>query len=411
MSRSGEKPALGMVVGGIYRLDELLGRGGMGLVYRAWDLRLARPVALKWIRPDLFGGETRVRFLEEARAMARVRHPNVTAIYAFGFHDDVLPYIAMEYVGGRTLRDWIDDHPHGLAVDFTVGLFDQLCVGVQAIHDAGLIHGDLKPENVLVGPAFRVAVTDFGLAETLGNSFEGPRAGTAPYVAPEIIDGRGHADDKLRDVYALGVMAFETLTGELPFAGQTVEEVLRAHLSRAVEPPSEARPGVSRAFDRAVLGAMARRTELRIESAAKFREALARAQRHAASGGGGFRVVLADDDEDFRILVEAILATAFPDATFVHCRTGEEAVRAVDAGRTNLAVLDLNMPAVNGLEAAAAIRASQAGGNTPMLVVTGEGGAGDWRVLQAIGADGFLVKPIDPTALVAAARRLLVTPS
>lgn len=405
-------PTVGeFVADGVYRIQSTLGGGGMGVVYRAWDTRLDRPVALKWIRPGLLTGDHRAQFLEEARAMARVRHPNVTAVYSFGFHEGEIPYIAMEFIGGRTLRHWIDENPHGLPVDVAVGLLDQLCSGTQAIHDAGLLHGDLKPENVIVGPAFRVAVTDFGLSAGLG-AVEGRRAGTAHYVAPELADGRElvPAQATLRDVYSLGVVAYEALTGQPPFDGESVEEVLRAHLAKPIDPPSERRPGLSRAFDRAILAAMAKRPELRTESANYLRRSLAKAQLHASSGGGGYRVVLADDDEDFRILVEAILATAFPDATFVHCSNGTEAVRAVDAGHTDLVVMDLNMPdGVNGLEAAAAIRASERSAETPLLVATGEGGAGDWKVLQSIGADGFLVKPIDPTSLVASARRLMMS--
>src|ERR1700712_1194762 len=188
---SWEGPDVGTLIGDSYRVVGPLGQGGMGVVVLAVDERLERDVAIKLIRPAYTrNANARERFLIEARAMARVRHENVVEIYAFG---ELLqtPYFVMEYVPGTNVAHWLDDgilEDRLPSIDEALGYLDQVCRGVQAIHKAGAVHGDLKPSNVLIGPASRVAVADMGLSrlfDPTGRLGEHPMAGTPAYMAPE----------------------------------------------------------------------------------------------------------------------------------------------------------------------------------------------------------------------------------
>ena len=414
------RPAPGARIADTYRVVRALGEGAMGIVVLAHDERLEREVAIKLIHPDFVtsAGAQR-RFVDEARTMARVRHENVVEIYTFGEHAGA-PYFVMEHVPGRTVDAWVRESGRTLAIDEVIGVLEQVCRGVTAIHRAGAVHGDLKPTNVLVGPAFRIAVADLGLSTVLDRPrIEDPDtvAGTPAYMAPEIVVG-DPIPAALRDrsdVYSLGVMAFELLTGELPFETDDPAEMMRRHVLRAPPVPSERRADLPQALDGVLLRALEKDPARRTASAEAFRRELLAARDAAAQQGalgrararGALRFLVADDDEDFAALVRETLAWAFPQAEVAVALDGALALAELDRAPAALAVIDLDMPGLNGLELTAAIRSSPRGPRLPIIVATARGGAPDWRLLSALGADGFLVKPIDPMALVALARRLV----
>jgi eukaryotic-like serine/threonine-protein kinase len=187
-----EGPQAGTLIGNAYRVVGPLGQGGMGIVVLALDERLQRDVAIKLIRPSYARSPTaRERFLIEARAMARVRHENVVEIYSFGEIDEA-PYFVMEYVPGSNVANWLDDailEDRLPSMDEALGYLDQICRGVSAIHASGTVHGDLKPSNLLIGPASRIAIADMGLSRLFdpssGRPGDHPMAGTPAYMAPE----------------------------------------------------------------------------------------------------------------------------------------------------------------------------------------------------------------------------------
>ncbi|MBX3272676.1 MAG: protein kinase [Sandaracinaceae bacterium] len=403
----------GTTLEGKYELVEELGEGAMGVVYLGKDVQLQRSVAIKFIQPDMVrSDEAHERFLHEARAMARVKHVNVVDIYAYG-EIARTPYFVMEYVRGVTVYDWLEEHgrPH-LSVDEAIGILDQTCRGIAAIHAAGAVHRDLKPTNVLIGPAFRVCVMDLGLSKVLDRPASAPKdtvSGTPAYMAPEVVMGTplSGALEQQADVYALGVMAFEMVTGRLPFNFPSPTETMLAHVEQEPPVPSELRHDLPEAFDRVILAALAKSPTARTQGAEAFRRALLEARESVSSAKRALRILVADDDDDFRALVVETLSYAFPDAEIVAVADGEAAVRAAEAGPVSLAVIDLDMPRMNGLEVTAAFRATPHLEKTPILVVTATGGAPDWRLLSALGADGFVVKPIDPVSLIALARRTL----
>lgn len=407
-------PEAGDVIGGVYRVERVVGTGGMGVVLLATDMQLDRHVAIKLIGPKAGSRDgARRRFLIEARAMAGVRHQNVVQIHTFGEHEGS-SYFVMEYVPGTSLVGWLAAHrERGTppSVDETIGILDQVCRGLEAIHSAGIIHGDVKPGNVLLGPAFRVALTDFGLMRWLGQAEHATLVvGTPAYIPPEVVTSED-AELELTlgaDVYGLGVTAYEMLTGALPYPIETVTDLFAVHGEGVpLELPSEVRPDLAPAFDAVLTKALAREPKERFPTAEAFRKALLAARAATTKPAGPLRVLVADDDEDFRDFTAAVLSAEFPNAAIECVADGQSALRALDLRRTSLAIIDLDMPRMNGVEVTAALRGSRSSRDLAIIVVTAHGGAPDWGLLHQLGADGFLVKPLDPYALIALARRLL----
>lgn len=405
------RPQPGALIAGTYRITRSLGEGAMGIVVLARDEGLEREVAIKLIHPDYVASkDAHRRFVGEARTMARVRHENVVEIYAFGEHQGA-PYFVMEYVPGTTVAAWLRDRAE-LSIDEAIGALDQVCRGLTAIHRAGAVHRDLKPTNVLVGPAFRIAVADLGLARVLDRprtSEADTVSGTPAYMAPEMVRGGlvPPAMQQRADVYSLGVMAFELLTGRLPFETDNAAEMMSRHAREQPPLATELRGDLPSAFDAVLMRALEKDPAGRTSSPEAFRRELLEARETASLATRAQRLLVADDDDDFAALVRETLEWAFPGAEIICVRDGDEALRELDRRPAALAVIDLDMPGLNGIELTAAIRATPKSERMPVLVVTATGGAPDWRLLSSLGADGFLVKPIDPMALVALARRTL----
>jgi len=271
----------GAVVAG-YRIESIVGRGGMGVVYRARELELDRVVALKVIAPELLEDQlVRERFLKEARTAASIEHPNVIPVYAAGERDGIA-YIVMRFIDGDDVRTLVRrDGP--LGPGGAADMAGQAGIGLDAIHRAGYVHRDVKPANVLVDKDGHVYVTDFGLAKQVisqgGATATGRWVGTLDYVAPEQI--RGGRVDARADVYALGGVLSFMLTGRVPFEREGDEAKLWAQLSEPPPVPSRLRSGLPRELDAVVARAMAKDPEARYLSAGD----LGRAARAAASGG------------------------------------------------------------------------------------------------------------------------------
>jgi streptogramin lyase len=255
----GRRIAAGDVVAG-YEVGALIGRGGMGEVYRAVDMQLERPVALKLLTERLSDDERfRERLLRESRLAASLDHPNVVPIYEAGESDGRL-FIAMRYVAGTDLKGLLRQEG-ALAPERAVAIGRQVADALDAAHERGLVHRDVKPSNVLLdqqGGREHAYLADFGLTQSISDSgpTDGQLMGTVDYVAPEQI--RGDTVDGRADVYALGCLLFETLTATLPFTGASDVAVVYAHLED--EPPraSERRPGLSGALDDVLARAMAK---------------------------------------------------------------------------------------------------------------------------------------------------------
>lgn len=271
---------IGMEIAG-YRIDSLLGRGGMSVVYVAEQVRLGRKVALKLLSSDL-GWDThfRERFVRESQMAATIDHPNIIPIYDAGESEAGL-YIAMRYVAGPDLRTLLKSEER-LSVGRTIFILEQIASALDAAHARGLIHRDVKPANVLLDEGTDHAfLTDFGVAKqttAAGLTSVGAFLGTYDYAAPEQIERRDV--DARADVYALGCLLYECLTGSPPYDRPSEIEISNAHLTEPPPAPTHHRPELSNELDRVVATAMAKRSEDRYPSAG----ALAEAARNAALG-------------------------------------------------------------------------------------------------------------------------------
>ena len=263
---------LGTTIGGRYPILGILGSGGMGSVYRSVQPLVDRPVALKLVQPETrHAADTGRRFLREARAVASVSHPAIVTLFDFGIDDDGTAFMVMEHVVGRTLREVLESP--GLDPPAVVDLLLEVLGALDVAHEAGLIHRDLKPENVMLlrepMQHSRLKVLDFGLAKLVDSQSSGPKLtrdgmlfGTPAYMAPEQV--ASSAIDARADLYSVGVMLYEGLTGQLPFDDPQPVAVLQAHLMSPVPRLPDFLP---REMDAVVAMAMAKKPADRFDSA------------------------------------------------------------------------------------------------------------------------------------------------
>lgn len=255
-----QDPLVGQVVDGRYLVESRIAAGGMATVYRALDRRLDREVALKVMHDNLAVDNGFVtRFVREARAAARLSHPNVVQVFDQGADEQVL-YLTMEYLPGRTLRDVLAERG-ALTPRESVSVLEPVLGALGAAHRAGIVHRDVKPENVILANDGRIKVADFGLAGAISGAITGELLGTVAYLSPEQVS-RGVADARA-DVYAAGIMLFELLTGKQPFTGDDPLRVAYRHVQEVVPAPTSVSPELPYAFDDVVLRATSRNPDER----------------------------------------------------------------------------------------------------------------------------------------------------
>jgi len=266
-------PMVGRLVDGRYQVRSRIARGGMATVYLATDLRLERRVAIKIMHGHLADDNTfKTRFVQEARSAARLSHPNVVNVYDQG-QDSDMAYLVMEYLPGITLRDLLKDYTK-LTPEQSVDIMDAVLSGLASAHKAGIVHRDLKPENVLLADDGRIKLGDFGLARAASANTSTGQAllGTIAYLSPELVT-RGVADAR-SDIYAVGIMLYEMLTGEQPYVGEAPMQIAYQHANDTVPTPSSKQPSVPAELDELVLWATARDPEERPADARAMLEQL-----------------------------------------------------------------------------------------------------------------------------------------
>ena len=277
---------VGSVLRDRYQLNARVGVGGMATVYDGQDLRLQRRVAVKVPLPVYAADPAFIRrFENEAHAAAALTHPNLVAVYDVG-EAEGLPFIVMEYVEGGTLKDLLRQQAP-LPPEALVNIGTQVADALEIAHQHGLVHRDVKPQNILLMPDGRVKLTDFGIALALGADSAtrtGTLLGSVQYVAPELV--RGEQATPLSDVYALGVVLYEVATGRLPFAGDTPMAIAMQHLDAEPRRPTAWNPTLPPAIEAVILRAMAKAPAARFASAADVAAALRAAERGETEWAG-----------------------------------------------------------------------------------------------------------------------------
>ncbi len=268
----------GMVFAGRYEIQAIIGRGGMGTVYRARDRHLEEIVALKLILPQLVPmGGILERFKHEIRLARQLSHPNIIKVYDLGQHDDVT-YLSMEHLEGADLRQLIQEQG-ALPIERAVEIGKQICAGLAFAHESGVIHRDIKPHNIFLTKRGRVKLVDFGLAKAIDVSqvsLTGQAIGTPAYMSPEqAVHEDGRPVDHRTDLYSLGVVLFQMFTGQVPFRGTSAVEVALAHVQKQPPRPRELRPDLPQHLDAVVLKAMSKDREYRYSSALEIASDLA----------------------------------------------------------------------------------------------------------------------------------------
>ncbi len=392
---------------GPYRVLDRIGQGGMATVYRAHHPALDRYVAVK-VLPEFFAEEEayRERFQLEAQAVAGLRHPNILSAFDFGEKAGI-PYLVMELVEAGSLADRL-----GSPIDLqdVVRFLRPIASALDHAHAQGVLHRDIKPSNILIRQDGTPVLADFGLAKLARSvrqlTASGTVFGTPEYMAPEQASGEPLGPGT--DQYSLGVVAYEMLTGRVPFHGETPGAVLVAHLSHAMPATRELPAELSAHVDQVLGRAMAKSLRDRYPTVSEFVAALTPAawpsllaeERTTSKSAYSVPVVLVvDDGAANRDLIEACLAG-------IECEVrtadnGKTALAMIDAAPPDLVLLDVQMPGMDGYEVCSRIKARPRGELLPVVMITALDRVRDRVMALEAGADDFMSKPVERIELVA----------
>lgn len=390
-----------------YRIEATIGQGSHGVVMLAHDEELQRKVAIKLLTGSSTSEETSESSLrKEAQAMAQVHHPNVVQVFDAG-RAHGRDYFVMENVPGPSVEQRLEEGTP--AREEALSLLDQAARGLLAIHEAGLVHGDVKPSNILIGPAFRVCVTDFGLVRSR-ETWADPRArlgGTPAYFAPERAGAVDAEHAAAIDQYALAVLAFELLSGALPYQASSPFELLRLHQHASPPRVSEAQTPHDAslvAFDSVLQKALAKDPKDRFESIEAFRKALLAANAGTREVGSA-KLLIVDGDLKAGQVASAHLREQLQ-VEVSRVTSGTQALDEAKRQAPDLILLDLSLSDMDGIAFASELMADF-DPPPPLVVLTAQGSSDDWQILSALGVEAFLFKPFDPELLTLTVRRIL----
>lgn len=394
---------VGDVLADRYLVTSVLGAGGTASVYSAHDRRLERDVAVKLLADSVRDPQ---RFLlGEARSMAGVRSPHVVSVFDAAL-DALGPILVMELVDGGTLKDLLLTRTPNPAE--CLDILDDVARGLDAIHEAGFVHGDIKPSNILIDTSGTIKITDFGLVSMIDEVAPGDVVGTPAYMPPERIEAVDSLDDRhalspASDIYSLAVMAFEMLACSLPFVRDTPRAYLYAHLVET--PPTFSSASGSRSFDPVFRAALSKQPHLRPRTASGFVRGLRDALSACDAHGKTLRVLVVDDDDDLRSLLSVYLVGKMRGAVVETAADGHLALEAMRNHPPHVAIVDLGMPGLSGIDLLREI--TTIAPTCPVIVITGHGSGPEWREARALGVRRFLIKPVTPSEIVETVKGLV----
>jgi serine/threonine protein kinase len=395
-SREGARFPVGTLISETYEITAVLGVGGMGVVYEAKDLGLNRVVALKFALTE----QDALTLRKEAQGLAALRHPNLVGIYSLGRHHGH-DYMVMERIHGVTLEQRIDEawkKREPIPLDEVLDLLVAITDALTAVHRAGIVHHDIKSANVMV-TASRVVLMDFGLVTPEFAVKRGKLiAGSIDYIAPEIITnsikpGSGH----LVDLYALGVLAFELLTGRPPFWSESPQATFVAHLGAPVPDVRAVRSDVPPKLAELIEALLAKSPDDRPESAEVLLWKLTalRSGGPRASEPPSMSVLIIDDDPEICAVLKRALKHTFPRLEVEATTSPNEALRRVEQRTPDIALVDLNMPDINGIELCMHLRSLPEGRTPTVVAMSAAASDNDLLVLESLGIEHFVPKDTD----------------
>jgi len=417
-----------------YEVQKHLGDGATSTVYRGLDTSLGRTVALKVLLPHV-RDNVRERFFQEAMAAAQLNHPNIMAIYDRG-QDDGRHFLVIEYIEGDSLSNYVPSSP-----EVVIDLGSQIARALDYAHERDIIHRDIKPANIQVTPDGQVKLMDLGLAlprDAKRVTAPGMVIGTPAYISPE--QAQGHPLDRRTDIYSLGIVLYEMVTGQLPFNADDITALLLQHVQQAAPPPSLMKPEITPALERVILKSLEKKPNRRFQRGRAFAEALEatipvdrtmeapvapsydaddtipsrpqmmhsgtpNALTSSQSVSRAIRVVMADDHTILRRSLASFIETHDEFVVLAEVGDGEAALKQVLSLQPDVLLLDLNMPGKGGLDVLPEVR--EKAPNVKVLVLTGrEDNIYIMRALRA-GAHGYLLKSTDEDTLLDSIRKVV----
>lgn len=387
--------AAGQTIAGCYEVLRRLGAGGMGVVYEARDLALNRVVAIKVAREASFAE----LITREARIMAAFEHSGLPTVY----HLDTargLPYVVMERLRGQSLSSYMSDMQTAFAMEETRRLLLSVIESLQVLHDAYLAHRDVKPANIMLVPPDRVVLLDFGISDMECHAGASAIVGSPHYMAPEaatgaLEPGRAH----LADVYALGVIGYQMLSGRKPFHGQTITEIVTEHLTTEPVHLSVLCPDVPRALTELIMEMLSKKPEERPSPIATIAERLRAitsgesmpATTHSHTAQSQIRILVADDERS----IWELLSYVFEDHGYelVCVEDGVQALAEFESSNFDIVIADKNMPRLDGLKLLRQIKELRPA--TDFVMITGYPSMDAAVYALNHGAIRFLQKPFD----------------
>jgi serine/threonine protein kinase len=406
-----EAPALNLDPDDRYSELDIIGTGGMSTVYKVHDQELDEIIAIKALHPERQKRwQDITRFKAELKLARRINHPNVAHLYDIFLWKGQLA-ISQEYIEGRSLLDEIIDSGP-LPVRRVVHYLRYICSAINAAHRIGVIHGDLKPANIIIDKLDRPRIVDFGIASLAGRYSSADRRGSigSPhYMAPEGLRP-GTRLSSLSDIYSLGVTLYVMVTGEVPFMAETVKEIFEAHKKKKPEPPSRHNSKVPPVVDKVILRCLEKEPESRYSTGTDVytdfrgglldaKEAVLAVEETIRSGLAGKkgRVLVTDDDESVRGLIKAYLESLGLEVETA--KDGVEGLKKAEKGGFNLIILDIKMPLMNGRQVLRYLKSKPETRDMPVVMLTGLADPEEYVRAKEAGAEVFLNKPIAPDIL------------